>query len=145
MCIYVICVCVLIYIWIWMTLDHKTSHKGKFLEIEIKRNVKFDACSVLLAIAANIPVLLMTGFVVQGHIYIYIYIYICMYVYVYTYTNMYDNYLKVSGRNCLYRLYTLYLPNHENNYQFNSIREYFDISALQKQIYWCNLVRNVSQ
>ncbi len=30
----------------------------------------------MLAIATNIPVLLMTGFVVQGHIYV-----ICMYVY----------------------------------------------------------------
>ncbi len=27
----------------------------------------FDPCNVLLAIATNIPVLLMTGFVLQGH------------------------------------------------------------------------------
>ncbi len=33
---------------------------------------KFDPYNVLLAIATNIPVLLMTGFVVQGHIYHYI-------------------------------------------------------------------------
>ncbi len=31
----------------------------------------FDPYNVLLAIATNIPVLLMTGFVVQGHIYIF--------------------------------------------------------------------------
>ncbi len=44
----------------------------------------FDPYSVLLAIATNIPVLLMTGIVVQGHILkLYIYIYIYMYVYVY--------------------------------------------------------------
>ncbi len=36
----------------------------------------FDPYNVLLAIATNMPVLLMTGFVVQGHIHIYIYIYI---------------------------------------------------------------------
>ncbi len=29
----------------------------------------FDPYNVLLAIATNIPVLLMTGFVLQGHIY----------------------------------------------------------------------------
>ncbi len=28
----------------------------------------FDPCNVLLAIATNIPMLLMTGFVLQGHI-----------------------------------------------------------------------------
>ncbi len=28
----------------------------------------FDPCNVLLAVSTNIPVLLMTGFVVQGHI-----------------------------------------------------------------------------
>ncbi len=32
---------------------------------------KFDPYNVLLAIATNIPVLLMTGFVVQGHISLY--------------------------------------------------------------------------
>ncbi len=31
----------------------------------------FDPYSVLLAIATNIPVLLMTAFVLQGHIYVY--------------------------------------------------------------------------
>ncbi len=36
----------------------------------------FDPYNVFLAIATNLPVLIMTGFVVQGHIYIYIYIYI---------------------------------------------------------------------
>ncbi len=36
----------------------------------------FDPYNVFLAIATNIPVLLMTGFVVQGHTHIYIYIYI---------------------------------------------------------------------
>ncbi len=35
----------------------------------------FDPYNVLLSIATNIPVLLMTAFVLQGHIYIYIYIY----------------------------------------------------------------------
>ncbi len=30
----------------------------------------FDPCNAFLAIATNIPVLLMTAFVVQGHIYI---------------------------------------------------------------------------
>ncbi len=33
-----------------------------------KKINNFDLHSVLLAIATNIPVLLMTGFVVQGHI-----------------------------------------------------------------------------
>ncbi len=33
----------------------------------IKEKDHFDPCSVLLAIATNIPVLLMTGFVLQGH------------------------------------------------------------------------------
>ncbi len=32
----------------------------------------FGPYNVLLAIATNIPMLLMTGFVVQGHIFIYI-------------------------------------------------------------------------
>ncbi len=32
----------------------------------------FDSYNVLLTIATNIPVLLMTAFVLQGHIYIYI-------------------------------------------------------------------------
>ncbi len=36
----------------------------------------FDPYNVLLAIATNIPVLLMTAFVLKGHTYIYIYIYI---------------------------------------------------------------------
>ncbi len=31
----------------------------------------FDPYNVLLAIATNIPVLLMTAFVLQGHIYVY--------------------------------------------------------------------------
>ncbi len=31
----------------------------------------FDSYNVLLSIATNIPVLLMTAFVLQGHIYIY--------------------------------------------------------------------------
>ncbi len=34
----------------------------------IKEIDNFDPCNVLLAIATNIPVLLKTGFVVQGHI-----------------------------------------------------------------------------
>ncbi len=34
----------------------------------IKENRSFDPYNVLLAIATNIPVRLMTGFVVQGHI-----------------------------------------------------------------------------
>ncbi len=35
----------------------------------IKRNIyNFDPYNVLLAIATNISVLLMTGFVVQGHV-----------------------------------------------------------------------------
>ncbi len=38
----------------------------------------FDPYNVLLTIATNIPVLLMTAFVLQGHMYIYIYIYICI-------------------------------------------------------------------
>ncbi len=38
----------------------------------------FDPYNVLLSIATNIPVLLMTAFVLQGHIYCYIYIYIRM-------------------------------------------------------------------
>ncbi len=38
-------------------------HKGKINN--------FDPYSVFLAIATNIPVRLMTGFVLQGHIYIY--------------------------------------------------------------------------
>jgi len=34
-----------------------------------KRKINhFDSCNVLLAIATNIPVLLVTGFVIQGHI-----------------------------------------------------------------------------
>ncbi len=33
----------------------------------------FDPYNVFLAIATNIPVLLMTGFVLQGHIYVPIY------------------------------------------------------------------------
>ncbi len=36
----------------------------------------FDPYNLFLAIATNIPVLLKTAFVVQGHTYIYIYIYI---------------------------------------------------------------------
>ncbi len=35
----------------------------------IKKIYNFDPYNVLLAIATNIPVLLMTSFVVQGHIY----------------------------------------------------------------------------
>ncbi len=35
----------------------------------LKENNNFDPYNVLLAIATNIPVLLMTAFVVQGHIY----------------------------------------------------------------------------
>ncbi len=36
----------------------------------IKKNIfNFDPYNVLLAIATNIPMLLKTGFVVQGHIY----------------------------------------------------------------------------
>ncbi len=34
-----------------------------------EKNNNFDPYNALLAIATNIPVLLMTGFVVQGHIY----------------------------------------------------------------------------
>ncbi len=34
----------------------------------------FDPYSVLLSIATNIPVLLMTAFVLQGHIFIYMYL-----------------------------------------------------------------------
>ncbi len=34
----------------------------------IKEKKKFDPYNVLLAITTNIPMLLMTGFVVQGHI-----------------------------------------------------------------------------
>ncbi len=96
---------------IYVTLDHKTSHKGTFFEIEIYtsfeswinklsidvfhwfvriglylaeiqlfENLESEGAkkskywennvvqyNVLLAIATNIPVLLMTGFVVQGH------------------------------------------------------------------------------
>ncbi len=37
----------------------------------------FDPYNVLLAIATNIPVLLMTAFVLQTHTYIYIYIFAC--------------------------------------------------------------------
>ncbi len=46
----------------------------------------FDPYNVFLAIATNLPVLIMTGFVVQG-LYIYIYIYIlCIYIlYICTY------------------------------------------------------------
>ncbi len=40
----------------------------------IKEKYNFDPYNVLLAIATNIPVLLMTAFVLQGHIYIYIHI-----------------------------------------------------------------------
>ncbi len=36
--------------------------------VGIKEIYHFDPHNVLLAIATNIPVLLMTGFVVQGHI-----------------------------------------------------------------------------
>ncbi len=39
--------------------------------IKEKYNFNFDPCNVLLAIATNVPVLLKTGFVLQGHIYIY--------------------------------------------------------------------------
>ncbi len=41
--------------------------------IKEKYNLNFDPYNVLLAIATNIPVLLKTGFVLQGHIYMYIY------------------------------------------------------------------------
>ncbi len=41
----------------------------KFLEMYItKQKLSFDIYNVLLAIAIKIPELLMTGFVVQGHI-----------------------------------------------------------------------------
>ncbi len=47
----------------------------------------FDPYNVLLAIATNIPVLLMTALVLQGHIYVCaVYIY---YVYINTHTCMY--------------------------------------------------------
>ncbi len=39
----------------------------------IKKMYNFDSIHVLLAIATNIPVLLMTAFVLQGHIYVNIY------------------------------------------------------------------------
>ncbi len=41
----------------------------------------FDPYNVLLAIVTNISMLLMTAFVVQGHMYVYIYIYIYIYIY----------------------------------------------------------------
>ncbi len=40
----------------------------------------FDPYSVLLAIATNIPVLLMTGFVLQGHKYTKLLTYVVQYV-----------------------------------------------------------------
>ncbi len=40
----------------------------------IKEKYNFEPYNVLLAIATNIPVLLMTAFVLQGHIYIFIFI-----------------------------------------------------------------------
>ncbi len=41
-----------------------------------KRKINnFDPYNVLLAVATNIPVLLMTAFVLQGHIYT-----VCMYI-----------------------------------------------------------------
>ncbi len=43
--------------------------------------IKKTKNDVLLAIATNIPMLLLTGFVVQGHIYILLYIYI-IYLYI---------------------------------------------------------------
>ncbi len=41
----------------------------------------FDPYNVFLAIATNIPVRLMTGFVVQGHICMYI-VYVCINMYI---------------------------------------------------------------
>ncbi len=62
-----------------VTIGHKTSHKGVFNKLiltlyiinklSIEKNYHFDAYIVLLAIAINIPVVLMTSFVVQGHTY----------------------------------------------------------------------------
>ncbi len=51
----------------------------------------FDPYNVLLAIATNIPVLLMTAFVLQGHMNINIFkiytecMYVCIYIYIYIY------------------------------------------------------------
>ncbi len=42
----------------------------------------FDPYNVLLSIATNIPVLLMTAFVLQGHKYCILYVYIYIYIYI---------------------------------------------------------------
>ncbi len=50
---------------------------------------KFDSYNVLLAISTNIPVLLMTAFVLLGHIFVYIYyvyIYILFFISIFIYT-----------------------------------------------------------
>ncbi len=41
----------------------------------------FDPYNVLLSIATNIPVLLMTAFVLQGHISVYLSVYLSIYLY----------------------------------------------------------------
>ncbi len=46
----------------------------------IKEIDTFDPYNVLLAFATNIPVLLMAGFVILGHMYVYMYIYIYIYI-----------------------------------------------------------------
>ncbi len=97
-CLYIICM--ICYYTLFLTLEHKNSHEGQFSEIKmyasseswinhisidvwfgqylkgskknlnIEKKYNFDPYNVLLVIATNISVLLMTAFVLQGHIYL---------------------------------------------------------------------------
>ncbi len=54
----------------------------------IKKNDNVDPYNICLAINTNIPVLLMTGFVLQGHICMYcIHVCVCVYIYIHTHTH----------------------------------------------------------